>query len=548
MILGIDVGSTHTDGALIRDREILATAKSPTEKDNLFSSLKVVTERLITPETSGQIERIVLSTTVSTNAVVEGKLARTGVILINGPGLAPEHFNFGKDTYFLRGYVNHRGRELAPVDPEQIREISDRLAREGIKYAACAGKFSTRNPIQEKTVREKISGLRQVSLSHELTGRLNFPRRAATAYLNAAVFETYNDFLLQVLDFFKRERISVPFHILKADGGTFRLESSGSFPIQTILSGPAASIMGILASLREKTDSIGLDIGGTTTDIAFFARGAPLLMPAGVAIGGYKTGIRGLRTRSIGIGGDSRVARQEGRLKIGPRRDGPAAALGGPSPTPTDALVALDLVRLGRRDLASEALAPLAGQMGLSIPEVALAILKQMAGDIAGEIAREIAEIDNQPVYTIHEYLEGERLTPKNICVVGGPAAPLAPLIGQHLGLPFLVPPQAEVANAVGAALARTTTELTLLADTESGTLTLAEEGYTTAIPSRFSLNDARRLITEKLKEKALSLGADSAGLDIEITEEQVYPVVRNYYRSGENIRLKAQIKPGLAG
>jgi len=202
-------------------------------------------------------------------------------------------------------------------------------------------------PQQETGLKNLIDdGLHHVSLGHRMSGHLNFPRRIATTYLNEAVWERYRYFVTEVLRFVHERRIDVPIYILKADGGTFDIEQSVEFPVQTILSGPAASVMGMLTMTACKEDAIALDIGGTTTDIAVFADGVPLLEPFGVTIDGRKTLIRGLRTKSVGVGGDSVVSLREGKLSVGPEREGPAAAFGGPFPTPTDAMIVLGLTAM----------------------------------------------------------------------------------------------------------------------------------------------------------------------------------------------------------
>ncbi len=124
-------------------------------------------------------------------------------------------------------------------------------------------------------------------------------------------------------------------------------------------------------------DAIALDIGGTTTDIAVFADGVPLLEPFGVTIEGRKTLIRGLRTKSVGIGGDSVVSLREGKLSIGPGREGPAAAFGGPFPTPTDAMIVLGLTEIGDRDRAAASLRPIAEAMHRPVDETAGAIFRR---------------------------------------------------------------------------------------------------------------------------------------------------------------------------
>ncbi len=382
-----------------------------------------------------------------------------------------------------------------------------------------------------------------------MSGHLNFPRRIATTYLNEAVWERYRHFVAEVLRFVHERRIEVPIYILKADGGTFDIEQSMEFPVQTILSGPAASVMGMLTMTACKEDAIALDIGGTTTDIAVFADGVPLLEPFGVTIEGRKTLIRGLRTKSIGVGGDSVVSLQEGKLSVGPEREGPAAAFGGPFPTPTDAMIVLGLTAIGDRDRAAASLRPIAEAMHRTVEETAEAIFGETCMAIATHVRAVIEEINNQPVYTIHEMLEGKRLNPRLLYVVGGPAEPLAAELGRLLNCEPRIPLHAEVANAVGAALARTTAELTIHADTERNLLTIAEEGFQCTIEPTFTSKDAIRIGTEKLRGKAREMGAADEDIEIEVVELQEFNMVREYHTAGKNIRVKVQIKPGaIAG
>ncbi|MCX5838100.1 MAG: hydantoinase/oxoprolinase family protein, partial [Deltaproteobacteria bacterium] len=330
-----------------------------------------------------------------------------------------------------------------------------------------------------------------------------------------------------------------------ADGGTFDISQSVEFPVQTILSGPAASTMGVLTTTGCSSDAIALDIGGTTTDIAVFADGVPLFEPFGVTIEGRKTLIRGLRTRSIGIGGDSVVRFRKGELSIGPEREGPAAAFGGPFPTPTDAMIVLGMTGIGDPEKAASALLPIADALHCPVGEAARAIFQETCRMIAAHVRDFVEEINNQPVYTIHEMLDGKRLNPRHLYVVGGPAGLLAPELGRLLDCEAHVPVHAEVANAIGAALARTTAEMTLLADTEQRTLTICEEGLQTAISPRFTMEDAIRIGSEKLREKVLKMGAAEKDLEIEVVEAQEFNMVREFYTTGKNIRVKVQIKPG---
>jgi N-methylhydantoinase A/oxoprolinase/acetone carboxylase beta subunit len=304
--------------------------------------------------------------------------------------------------------------------------------------------------------------------------------------------------------------------------------------------------MGILFTAGCKEDAIALDIGGTTTDIAIFADGVPLLEHFGVTIGGYKTLIHGLRTKSIPVGGDSSVKYENGNIHIGPEREGPAFALGGPYPTPTDAMIVLGLTNIGNRDKAEIAMLDLARAIDKTISETAEQIYSLACKMIASQVLLAIEEIKNEPVYTIHEMLEGKKLGPKMLYVVGGPAKPMAQKLAEILKCPYHIPPYAEVANAVGAAIARTTAEITIHADTERRILSIVEDGVQMAIPHHFSMQEAIQIGKEKLKARALLMGAGQEDLEIEVIEQQEFNMVREYYTTGKNIRVKLQVKPGL--
>lgn len=549
MILGIDVGGTHTDAVLMDGLAVVRKAKVPTDERDLLTSLLAATDELVDSGVIARLERVVLSTTLSTNAIVQNKIDRVGLLLVSGPGLPPDLPVRDGDGCCLAGYTNHRGQEIFPLDHRQAASALGQFREAGINHVGIVGKFSTRNPRQEIELGEIAAGLvHHVTLGHRLSGHLNFPRRIATTYLNEAVWNRYHRFVTEVVNFAATRGITAPISILKADGGTIDIRQSVEFPVQTILSGPAASVMGIVALTGCRSDAIALDIGGTTTDIVLFANGAPLLEAFGATIEGHKTLIRGLRTRSIGIGGDSVVDYRDGELKIGPRREGVAAALGGPFPTPTDAMILLGMTAIGSREKAVAALRPIAAAMDRPLDEAAATIFHETCRRIGLAVRAVIEEINNQPVYTIHELLEGWRIQPQTLYVVGGPAQVMAPELARLLDCEPCVPEHAEAANAIGAALARTTAELTLLADTEQRIMTIAEEGFQSQIPARFTRQDAIRVALEKLGEKARKLGAAERDLELEVLEAQEYNMVREFVTAGKNIRVRVQIKPGTIG
>jgi len=240
------------------------------------------------------------------------------------------------------------------------------------------------------------------------------------------------------------------------------------------------------------------------------------------------------------------VRYEGGRLFIGPQREGPAAAFGGPFPTPTDAMILLGLTDIGDRSKAETAVQGIAEAMGCTVQKAAETIFEESCQIIARQVRSVLEEINNKPVYTIHELLEGKKVSPKILYIIGGPAKPMATRLGQLLECPVHIPLHYEVANAIGAALARTTAELTILADTERGIMTIGEEGISKKLPSRFSRRDALEIGRELLRERALRLGASEEDLEIEVIEDQEFNMVRDFYTTGKNIRIKLQVKPGL--
>ena len=547
MILGIDVGGTHTDSVLVENYRVKKKIKVKTDSDNIMSSLLAATRETVSGEKVSNIKRIVLSTTISTNAIVQGKTDRVGMVLQNGPGLSPRFLIHDRDAFLVSGYINNRGISIQPVNEREIKEIGEYFRKENIHQIGVAGKFSPRNPLQEIKIAEILEdNERNFSLGHRLSGQLNFPRRAATTYLNAAVHNIHHRFIREAQKFLHESNIDVPVYILKADGGTILIEQSIFYPALTIHSGPAASIMGVLATADMKEDAVALDIGGTTTDISVFADGVPLLEAAGVTIGRLKTLVRGLCTKSIGIGGDSAVRIKNGEISVGPDREGPAAALDGPLPTPTDAMIVLGLAALGSKQKALDAINSLAAQLNMDTVSMAETIMQKAAAIIADNVNLIIAEINNKPVYTIHDLLEGKVIKPLTVYIMGGPAAAMAPGISGLLGYPYKIPDHSEVANALGAALSRTTAEITVLADTEKKELIISEEGIIKKIPHDFTARQAIEAGREALKARAVKMGTGLNDLEMEVTEVQEFNMIRDFYTTGKNIRAKIQIKPGL--
>jgi len=547
MIIGLDVGGTNTDVVLIGNDRILRQTKVPTDHSNLFESVWTGLDEITRDVPSASIGRAVLSTTLTTNAIVEKKLAATGMIVCSGPGIDPELFRTNDHYFCVSGSIDHRGREIQPIDPKEIREIASRWRAEGLKQAGIVGKFSVRNPKQELEIREILGDdFDFVALGHRLSGNLGFPRRIATAYLNASVYPIHRRFFEAVRDSLDKKGLHIPIYILKADGGTMSLESSMEYPGQTILSGPAASVMGSLPFASASEETLVLDIGGTTTDMAVLIRRAPLLDPLGIELSGHKTLIRSLKTRSIGLGGDSAVRFVEGNLVIGPDRQGPPMVYGGPVPTPTDALVVLGEFSDGDLRASFEGLKPLADQLGMSLEKAADHIFNQACQRVMEAAAKMIADINSKPVYTVHEILEGYQVQPKEALVLGGPAPAFASRFAALNDFRVRVVPQWQVANAIGAALAKSTSEVTLFADTEQGMAIAPEENFSQSVKRDFDKKGAVKLAFDLLRKKCIKQGATESEVEMEVLEELQFNMVRGFYTTGRNIRVKVQVKPGL--
>ena len=547
MIIGLDVGGTHTDVVLLGDEGVVRDIKVPTDHADLFSTVLTGIETITDGIDAGAVRRAVLSTTLTTNAIAENKIPPVGMIVSAGPGIDPALLQTHEDFAVVSGAIDHRGREIKPLDTRQVQAAAERFRKKGIDTVGVVSKFSPRNSDHELAVFKQIAAdFERVFMGHRISGQLNFPRRVATTYLNAAVHPIHKNFFSAVQRSLAKKGLDIPIHILKADGGTMSVEASIEFPGQTILSGPAASIMGALAFSFEGEDCLVLDIGGTTTDIAVLVDRSPLLSPLGIEIGPFKTLIRALETRSIGIGGDSAVRVVDGRITIGPDRLGPPMAHGGSGPTPTDALSIIGRKKTGDRERAKAGFAPLASALGLSTEETAQRVIDKACRLILAEVEAMVDTLNRKPVYTVSEIKDGFRIRPEKILVLGGPAHHFAGPLERLSKFKVGAVPRWKVANAVGAALARTTCEVTFFADTELGKAGAPEEDYACPCGRSFTREQAVESAFDLLRKKALKMGAHAEDLEMEIIEDLQFNMVRGFSTTGKNIRVRAQVRPGL--
>ena len=544
MFLGLDVGGTFTDAAAVAAGKVVSVVKIPTTHGNLLTGILAAIDQVVEEVGSRHFSRIALSTTIVTNAFVEGDIDQVGLCIMPGPGMDISTL-LPVQPYILSGYVDHRGRVITAPQQDEVFAACRRFS--SCDVFAISGKFSVRNPSYELAVAQWVqqqASPDHITIGSEVSGTLNFLRRTNSAYYNAAVWRHFNLFATAVETALKARGIKAPVYVLKADGGTLPLLAARDCPVEAIFTGPAASVLGIMALTKADRSSLSLDIGGTTTDIALWQNGVPLFAEGGARVGGFATALRAFRLSSIGLGGDSLVYRSGGMLKVGPMRRGPAMAVGGPSPTVTDAMVVAELIEFGNRQLAIEAMSRVTIE-GQTPRETADAVLHEAVHIIAKAIGDMLVQQANKPVYRVADIVNGTRLIVSHVIGVGGSAAGLVPLIARHLGLTYELPKQGMAANAIGAAVARPTIDITLRADTVTGYYTVAELGIKNKLPGgRFTLTDAYQLAADHLAELAVSRGITLAVTEIIQSEE--FNVVQGFRTVGKIMTCRLQIKPGV--
>jgi len=336
VLLGIDTGGTYTDAVLFDEMQgVLATGKALTTKHDLSIGVRGAVARVCAaaPEAADAIRMVSLSTTLATNSLVEGQGNPVGLILIGFDRKSLERADLGAalagdPVAFIAGGHGPLGEPQAPLDLAAARAaIEEQGGR--VSAFAVAAYFSVRNPAHEIAVRDlarEMTGL-PVTCAHELSPNLNAPRRALTALLNARLIALIQHLILAVRGFLDDRGLRVPLMVVKGDGSLVSDDTALARPVETILSGPAASVVGA-RYLTGGSNVFVSDIGGTTTDIALLRDGRPVLDRRGATVGGWRTMVEAVAVHTFGLGGDSEV-RPEGpdKLQLGPRRVIPLSLL-----------------------------------------------------------------------------------------------------------------------------------------------------------------------------------------------------------------------------
>ncbi|MBY5426686.1 MULTISPECIES: hydantoinase/oxoprolinase N-terminal domain-containing protein [Rhizobium] len=441
MRIGIDVGGTNTDAALMDGPLVLGACKSPTTSD-VGSGIVAVLKQVLsmTGVSVSEIQAVMIGTTHFTNAVVERKrLLEVAAIRLGLPATKalppmtdwPKDLadTLGRHTFMVRGGNEFDGRKIAPLDEAEILRIAGEIRSLGLTAASITSVFSPVTPDMELRVAEilgnEIPGL-SISLSHEV-GRVGFLERENASVMNASLADLSRKVVNSFRNALKELAINAPFYISQNDGTLMVPDYVERYPVLTFASGPTNSMRGA-AMLAGEKEAMVIDIGGTTSDVGMLMQGFPRESAVAVDIGGVRTNFRMPDVLAIGLGGGS-IVREDG-ARIGPDSVGyeitsRALIFGGDTLTTTDIIVAAGLEDIGDRSRVAH--------IPARTIETALNTIHRMA-DEAVDRMKTSAE-------------------PLPVILVGGGSI----LISRDLPSASRVirPENASVANAIGAAIAQ---------------------------------------------------------------------------------------------
>ncbi len=326
-VIGIDTGGTFTDGVLMdySTRRVISAAKTLTTHNDLKQGVVRVLEKL-SVESDHNVRLVGISSTLATNSVAEGKTGKTALLLIGYDRKLIKNYDLRDElasseiAYFSGGH-NAQGDELEPLDRKGIFEWVGKN-KSKIEAIALSSYFSPLNTSHEKEALEiikKASDL-PVVMGHQLSGRLNSIKRAATASINASLVAVMQDFIRSVRQSLSELGIKAPLMIVRGDGSLMPYKEAEYKPVETVLSGPAASAIGARFLLR-KSSFLVVDMGGTTTDMALINNGMVAVSEEGAMVGGTRTAVEAAQIRTVSLGCDSRIwFDKKSEICIGPER------------------------------------------------------------------------------------------------------------------------------------------------------------------------------------------------------------------------------------
>ena len=344
-LLGVDTGGTYTDAVVLDEASdrVIASAKALTTRHDLSLGIGQAIDAALAAAgcKASEVALVSLSTTLATNALVEGQGGRVALVFIGfeagdlARGGLAEALG-GDPVIAVAGGHSHAGGEMVPLDLVALERAVVAIGAAVTGFAVAAS-FGSRNPAHEQAARDLIRRVtgRPVTCAHELSARLNGPKRALTAVLNARLIGLIERLVSGCSAHLAAIGIDAPLMVVRGDGALISAAMARERPIETILSGPAASIAGA-RWLTGESEALVADIGGTTTDVALLRGGRPRIDPLGARVGAYRTMVEAVAMRTTGLGGDSEVhlvAGLAGGLRLGPRRLIPVSLMARDFPT-----------------------------------------------------------------------------------------------------------------------------------------------------------------------------------------------------------------------
>ncbi|AQQ70053.1 Acetophenone carboxylase gamma subunit [Limihaloglobus sulfuriphilus] len=339
--LGIDAGGTYTDIVVFsfRENRILAKSKALTTKWDFTEGIEAALDKI----DSGllcDVGLVSVSTTLATNAIVEGHGQKVGLLLMPAYSRFDDLELFNRPAAVVKGQMEIDGSVVEPVDPDEIaRTAEDMIKTHDVKAFAVSGFGATINPSHEIEVMKILrsrTGL-GVTCGHELSQMLNFKTRAATAVLNARIIPYVENLFANLESALAGRNINAPIMVVKGDGSLMSVEMAKERSVETVFSGPAASVAGA-KKLTGLKDALVVDIGGTTTDTAAIKDGKIEVCDEGNIVANVHTHVKALNMRTKGLGGDSAINILERKIAIGPMRATPVSFLAARTPEVSRAL------------------------------------------------------------------------------------------------------------------------------------------------------------------------------------------------------------------
>lgn len=436
-VIGIDTGGTYTDAVLLDTKggisRIIRKSKAFTTHDRLETGIEESISKLCVSGTDFLlIDKVVLSTTLATNAIVEGNLHKVGVIIV---GDMPKGKIASGYIRQVPGKINIKGRMLVNVNREKtLRALSE--LRPHVQAIAVSGASSVRNPMMEQEVRNIIRDACDlpVMCGHEFVNELGYLERTNTVTINAGLLPIINRFLDAIKNVLNDFKINAPIFVVKGDGSIATEKFICERPIETVLSGPAASMIGTI-HLTGVKDAVVSDMGGTTTDTGIVENQRVALSKEGAKIGDWRLKIKSAKLYTSGLGGDSQIKEDKGAFSIGPKRVLPACR-GGVDITPTDLMHVSGEFNQWDSDLAKAAVAAAAESRFLSV--------KEYVENAENAVVKKIYD-ENIAVYKDYDF---------PICAIGAPVRSWYTKVRDQYDFELIIPENYDVANAVGAAMA----------------------------------------------------------------------------------------------